>query len=96
MTLSEKRARAGRRGGIATATRHCGMHRVWGQQGGRPLSLPLAEIRAQERRREVTRTTPHSVRELLREYKEGDTGAYGSKAIAKEFGSKSGKKGEPR
>jgi hypothetical protein len=46
--MTNDRAEAGRLGGISTAERHPGMHRVWGQRGAAPERPTLAEIKRRE------------------------------------------------
>ena len=68
MTLHEKRQRAGQLGGITTALRHEGKHRTWGQRGGRPRSLTLAEYEA--RRAKGDCLLPNNLRALRKMCKE--------------------------
>ena len=70
-TLSDKRRVAGQMGGMTTARRHPGMHRQWGQLGGRRRLPTLAEIRAEEaheRRALVAGRTNRSLSSLKKEW----------------------------
>jgi len=73
MTLSEKRAEAGRIGGLTTALRHQGEHSGWGQQGGRRPLATLSEINSllgQKGGSLRVEDLPTSIPDLLKQYRE--------------------------